>query len=324
MSITLSQGSYVRTITYDSSLHAKPRVHSSCLPVSVVPYHYVSPALRKKYENYHAIHHPKLQQVIRYPCVGGPGAGYRRKGVAGTPFNQAAPSINDKLCRPHKTLTEKQIRLRIERQTLRDMRKRIHSPPQATKYRFQELEKFYDDHLEEPTTLNKTTQLNCPSLEFKQPEKPRRIGFDQSTQVTSADFGDWDDEITNFVEVITGKITQQCLMEVSHEEELYQLRVYYRQLDESRQTRIVDERDIQDAESKLQGHLAEMLKEQQERKQRQEDLMNRITATVTGEAFIRDLLPPVLEHLHSYGVHLDEVVEEINDAFTDELTEQVT
>lgn len=318
----VAQGSHVKTITCETSLHAKPRIHDSCQPVRPIPYHYVSPAFRKKYDNYNSIHHPELQQVSRYSTCGEA----PKICVKQTPVHQTKTLKSNKICRPYKTLTEKQIRLRIERQTLRDMRNRIRSPPRATKdnLKFKKLVKMHTDLLEDPTTLNKTTQLNCPPLEFEQPEKPKRIGFDRSTQVTSAELGNWDDVIANFVEVITGKITQQCMMELCHEEELHELRVHYRRLEEFGEIRKDDERDIKEAENERQRIFSGLLKDQNERKQNQEDLMNRIGAAMAGDAFIRDLLPPVLDQLHQYGVHLDEVVEEINEAFTDALTEQVT
>lgn len=317
--IILSQTPHLNT-TVVGVLERQVGIHDACAPVNPQRYRYVSPVYRKKYNTYTSIlHPPQVQKISQFsPCV----AVCRPKNKKLTPGPPRKAPPNRRTCPKHKPLTQTEIRLRVERQTLRDLRTRIRTPPRVTNKNYDKLIKVDPESPTEQRT-DKATQITCPPLEVKDETGTKKFGFDRSTQVTSADVVPWDEDITMYVEVISGKITQQCVLELCHEEELHRLRTEYRQLQESQAAREANEAEAVRIETEQSRAFLKVIEQQCERKRIVEDLMRKISAVVTSEALVRDVLPLVLDDLQHYGVHLSEIVEEINNAFTQTLTETI-
>lgn len=94
---------------------------------------------------------------------------------------------------------------------------RKHEPIQTEKY----LEELYD----RPPEFDMNTQTDL-FLErpISPPHIPAKVGLDKSTSIEEGELFDFDLEVQPVLETLVGKMVEQGLMEVAHEEEIAELR----------------------------------------------------------------------------------------------------
>ncbi|KAL1459461.1 hypothetical protein WDU94_011443 [Cyamophila willieti] len=292
-------------------LGPQDKLHNSCQKQS----QYVTQRLRQKVKTYgQYLRTDKTQDTQPSRCVGYYPVGRiskiktqsKGKMKTNTPYLSFKPP------------TEEQIKRRIERQEIRNLLSRIGTPPRVTNVSYEALKLDHPSDLVEQS--EKATQLTCSSSEASV-EPKRLVGFDQITQVTWRDLTDWDDDVTTVIEIIVGKITQQSLMELCHEEELYKLKTRYHRLQETQDAREAEENNVMETEMERIQEAMDKLEEQYKKKRNMDELTKRVGANVESGALIREVLPAVLDEIQHYGIHMNELFEEINFAFTRSLTE---
>lgn len=218
-------------------------------------------------------------------------------------------------------------RRKAQTQQLRGAQLRLSSPPpvQGRKHEQIQTELYLEELLTNPILEDTCTQtdlfLDRPVSPYYMPVK---VGIDEETQIYPGDLFDFDMEVQPILEVLVGKTIEQALIEVLEEEELAALREQQRRFMERRAAETDEMFRLEELEKRLQAEKKRRMADHEDGLKVQQEMEERIAASVLMQGYMADLLPSVLEGLEEDGFLVDNIKQDLNEQFIPWLMSEVT
>lgn len=144
---------------------------------------------------------------------------------------------------------------------------------------------------------------------------PKKTGVDATTQIIDGELFDFDFEITPIVEVLVAKTLEQAQLEVIEETELGLLAQYRQEFEERRNAELTEVKRLESLENRRAEEKSRRLNEQLRIQYEKEQAAEKVAARAFSQAYLRNLIPSVLDELADNGFIYNAVEKEVTHLF---------
>ncbi|XP_055845528.1 radial spoke head protein 3 homolog B isoform X1 [Episyrphus balteatus] len=221
---------------------------------------------------------------------------FDRRVVRGSNF--AAPPVEIDPCIKEAEFRRRQcLRQRCKQRNQRNV---IGTPPPLEGRRHERIqtEKYLEELYARPPEYDANTQTD---LFLERPLTPpfiaEKVGVDAGTEIIDGDLFDFDREVQPILETLVGHCVEQSILEVTHEEEVAELRKKQEEFLANREADLAELRRLEAEEFRLQAEKERRLRQDSIAKELDTKMQKGVTAAKLLQGHIASLLPEVLANL---------------------------
>lgn len=126
-----------------------------------------------------------------------------------------------------------------------------------------------------------------------------KTGKDVETEIKVGELFDFEMEVQPILEILIGKTIEEGLIEVMHEEELFDIKQQQQKYLEIREAELAELKRLEEREKRYQIEKELRIKENNLSKELDRDLQERVTAAKLLQGHIANLLPSVLNNIEA-------------------------
>ncbi|XP_055913444.1 radial spoke head protein 3 homolog isoform X2 [Eupeodes corollae] len=221
---------------------------------------------------------------------------FDRRVVRGSNF--APPPVEIDPCMKEAEFRRRQcLRQRCKQRNQRNV---IGTPPPLDGRRHERVqtEKYLEELYDRPPEYDANTQtdlfLERPGTP---PFIPEKVGIDAGTEIIDGDLFDFDQEVQPILETLVGHCVEQSILEVTHEEEVAELRKQQEEFLADREADLAELRRLEAEELRLEAEKERRLRQDSIAKELDDKMQKGVTAAKLLQGHIASLLPEVLANL---------------------------